>query len=167
MKTTIIFVLALLIVGPGLCRGQVSGNLAYSESGSKARAEQRERTKRVLPETERPPTGTSMFVDADVLMNVKADEFVAVFGIAQEGETVAECSQKMEIVVKEFTDALKTMKIGEDDLFLDFVTQTKIYGFEVMCDRLSRRNRCSAGADFIARARQAGRGRRLWQALAL
>jgi hypothetical protein len=39
-------------------------------------------------------------------MNVKADEFIAVFGISQEGETVAECSQKMEAVVKEFTDAL-------------------------------------------------------------
>ena len=134
MKTSITFVLALLLVDPSLCRGQVSGNLAYSESGSKARAEQRERNKRALPEPERPPTGTSMFVDADVLMNIKADEFVAVFGIAQEGETVAECSQKMETVVKEFTDALKAMKIGEDDLFLDFVTQTKIYGFEVTGD---------------------------------
>ena len=78
----------------------------------KARAEQRERAKRVAPEQERPPTNTSMFVDADVLMNVKADEFVAVLGISQEGETVAECSQKMETVVKEFTDALTAMKIA-------------------------------------------------------
>ncbi len=134
MKTSITFALVLFLVCPGLCRGQVSGNLAYSESGAKGRAEQRERSKQALPEPERPPSGTSTFVDADVLMNVKADEFIAVFGISQEGETVAECSQKMEAVVREFTDALKAMKIAEDDLFLDFVTQTKIYGFEVMGD---------------------------------
>ena len=71
MKTSITFILALFLVGPGVCRGQVSGNLAFSESGSKARAKQRERAKRVVPEPERPPTGTSMFVDADVLMNIQ------------------------------------------------------------------------------------------------
>ncbi len=134
MKTSITFVLTLFLVCPSLCRAQVSGNLAYSESGAKGRAEQRERNKHSLPEPERPPSGTSTFVDADVLMNVKADEFIAVFGISQEGETVAECGQKMEAVVKEFTDALKAMKIGGDDLFLDFVTQTNIYGFELLGD---------------------------------
>ncbi len=134
MKTSCLFALALLIAGPGICRAQVSGNLAYSSNGAKGRAEQREHNKRLVPEQERPPTNTSMFVDADVLMNVKADEFVAVFGISQEGETVAECNEKMAAVVKEFTDALLAMKIAEDDLFLDFVTQTKIYGFEVAGD---------------------------------
>ena len=134
MQTSSIFVLVLLIVGPGICQAQVSGNLAYSSNGAKARAELREHNKRLVPEQERPPSNTSMFVDADVLMNVKADEFVAVFGLAQEGETVAECNEKMAAVVKEFTGALRAMKIAEDDLFLDFVTQTKIYGFEVAGD---------------------------------
>ena len=134
MKFSFICVLALLIVEPDLCQAQVSGNLAYSANGAKGRAEQREHNKRLVPEQERPPTNTSMFVDADVLMNVKADEFVAVFGLSQEGETVAECNEKMAAVVKEFTDALLALKIAEDDIFLDFVTQTKIYGFEVAGD---------------------------------
>ena len=34
-----------------------------------------------------PPTDVSMFVDANVLMNVKADEYVVVFGISHEGAT--------------------------------------------------------------------------------
>ena len=131
MKKSVSLALTLLIAGPGLARGQVGGNIAYSQSGAKARAEQLERARRTLPEYDRPPTGTSTFVEADVLMNVKADEFVAVFGIAQEGESVAECSRKMEATAKEFTDSLKAMGIGDDDLFLDFVTQTKVYGFEM------------------------------------
>ena len=134
MKSSFIFFIALCIVSPGDCRAQVSGNLAYSSNGAKGRAVQREQNKRLVPELERPPTSTSMFVDADVLMNVKADEFVAVFGLSQEGETVAECHEKMAAVVKEFTDALLALKIAEEDLFLDFVTQTKIYGFEVAGD---------------------------------
>jgi uncharacterized protein YggE len=134
MKTSIVLSLALLVVAPGFCRGQFGGNATFSASASKGKAELREGSKHAVPEPERPPTGTSMFVDADVLMNVKADEYVAVFGLAQEGETVAECCQKMDATVKEFTEALKAIKIGGDDLFLDFVTQTKIYGFEVMGD---------------------------------
>ena len=134
MKTSFLFALALLIAGSGICQAQVSGNMAYSANGAKRRAELREHNKRLVPEQERPPSNTSMFVDADVLMNVKADEFVAVFGLSQEGKTVAECNEKMAAVVKEFTNALLAMKIAEDDLYLDFVTQTKIYGFEVAGD---------------------------------
>jgi uncharacterized protein YggE len=133
MKKSIMVGLTLLVAA-GPARGQVGGNLGYSQGGAKARAEQLEQVRRKLPESDRPPTGTSTFVEADVLMNVKADEFVAVFGLAQEGETVAECSRKMEAVAGEFTGALKAMGIVDDDLFLDFVTQTRVYGYEIHGD---------------------------------
>ena len=82
-----------------------------------------ERNKRVLSKDELPPTGSSMFVEANVLMNVRADQFVAVFGIAHEGETLAECSRKMDGTIKQFTDELKPLAIGADDLFIDFIAQ--------------------------------------------
>jgi uncharacterized protein YggE len=134
MRRALISFLTILVASPGLCRGQVSGNVNYSQPGGKARAEQSERGKRVLTRHELPPTGTSMFVEANVLMNVKADEYVAVFGILQEGETVAECSRKMEATIKELAGALKPTGVGDQDLFVDFVAQNKIYGFEVMGD---------------------------------
>jgi uncharacterized protein YggE len=64
-------------------------------------------------------------------MNVKADEYVVTFGITQEGETLAECSKKINATIKAFSAELKGLGIGGDDLFIDFVAQTKIYGFEV------------------------------------
>jgi uncharacterized protein YggE len=129
------FIIAICSLAFALpCRGQHGGNIGYSQAGAKARAEQLVQGRRTLPEQDQPPTRTSTFVEADVLMNVKADEYVAVFGIAQEGETVADCSRKMEAVVREFTEALKALGIVEDDLFLDFVTQVKVYGFEVTGD---------------------------------
>lgn len=124
----------ILLCGPGLCRGQVSGNIGYSESGGKAQAEQSEREKRVLTEHELPPTRDSMFVEANVLMNVLADEYVAVFAVAQEGATVAECSQKMDAVIKAFSAALDGLGIAEEDRYVDFIAQNKIYGFQIVED---------------------------------
>src|SRR6185369_8907650 len=69
--------------------------------------------------------------DASVLMNVKADEYVAVFGVLQEGATVAECNQKMDATVADFSADLKQLGISGDDVFVDFAAQNKIYGFQV------------------------------------
>ena len=73
----------------GICSAQASGNAAYSQTGGNTRARQNERSKHVLQQGEQPPSATGMFLEANVLMNVKADEYVAVFGVLQEGGTVA------------------------------------------------------------------------------
>ena len=119
----------LLSCGAGLA--QTSGNIGYQQNGGKAKAEQIERGERVVAKDDLPPTNTSMFVDADVLMNVKADEFVAVFGIAQEGASVEEADDKMAAVIKQFTESLRALHIRDADIYVDFITQPKIYGYEI------------------------------------
>ena len=126
-----VWILAFVVAFPAVCCAQVGGNIGYAQNGGKARAEQNERTKRVVTKEELPPTATSTFVEASVLMNVLADEYVAVFGIAQEGETIAECGRKMDATIKQFTDELNGLGIGEKARFVDFIAQNKIYGFEV------------------------------------
>jgi uncharacterized protein YggE len=120
-----------LALANSVCLAQTSGNIGYGQTGGKARAEQEERNKRVLSAQELPPTPTSMFVDADVLLNMKADEYVAVFGISREGATVQDANEKMNDVVKEFTQALKALHVRDADIYVDFITQPKIYGYEV------------------------------------
>jgi uncharacterized protein YggE len=134
MKPTSILVATVLLAGTGVCRGQVGGNATHAQAGGRARAEQAERAKRTLGEYDVPPSRTSTFVEASVLMNVKADEYVAVFGVAEEGETVADCSRKMDATIRDFTAALKALGVADGDLFVDFVSQTRIYGFEVAGD---------------------------------
>ena len=131
MKKRLIVIVACLGACTAHCRGQVSGNVGYSQGGGRARAEQNERNKRGLTKDELPPSSTSMFVEANVLWNVRADEYIVVFGIGQEGETVTECNRKMDATVKQFSDEVKTLGIGAGDFFVDFVAQNKIYGFEV------------------------------------
>jgi uncharacterized protein YggE len=121
--------------GVGVSRGQVGGNVGFAQGGSgKARAEQSERARRVLSTQELPPTGTSTFVEASVLMNVRPDEYVAVFALARDGETVAECGKKMDATLKEFTTDLKALGIADQDIFVDFIAQNKLYGFELTGD---------------------------------
>lgn len=120
-----------VIALPMFCLAQASGNAAYSQSGGSGRAKQNERNKHIVQQGEQPPSATGMFVDASILMNVKADEYVAVFGVLQEGATVAECNQKMDATVADFSADLKQLGISGDDLFVDFAAQNKIYGFQV------------------------------------
>lgn len=123
----------MALAAAGACRGQVGGNVTFAQAGGKARAEAAERAKRNLGPRDIPPAGGT-FVEASVLMNVKADEYVALFGLAQDGETVADCGRKMDATVKEFADALKALGVGDGDLFVDFVAQNRIYGYDVAGD---------------------------------
>ncbi len=131
MRTFLIAMLAIPFLTPTLCCAQVGGNVGFAQNGGKGRAVQNERSKRVLTREELPPSATSTFVEANVLMNVRADEYVAVFGVLQEAETVAECNRKMDATIKQFNDELKTLGIGDDARFVDFIAQNKIYGYEV------------------------------------
>jgi uncharacterized protein YggE len=116
--------------------GQTSGNIGYAQpgAGGKARAQQSERNKRVISQQDLPPTNTGMFVEANILMNVKADEYVAVFGLALEGATIAECTERMDAAIRAFKQALKPLAVRESDIFVDFVTGPKIYTFDLNGD---------------------------------
>jgi uncharacterized protein YggE len=113
---------------------QVGGNVSYGQAGGRARADQNERAKRQLTREEMPTTDTTMFVDASILMNVRADEFVATFGVTEEAETVAACQAKMDATIAAFTEALKPMGVGPESLFVDFAAQTKVYGYKIEGD---------------------------------
>jgi len=123
--------LLIVIACYGVCFAQVGGNVSYSQPGGKARAEQNEQNKRALAHGETPPAGTAMFIDASVLMNLKANEYVVVFGVLQECIAVPECNQKMDATINQFAGELKKLGIGSEDIFVDFAAQNKIYGFQV------------------------------------
>jgi len=126
---TMTFLVLTLAARAGIA--QVGGNVGYGQAGGRARAEQNERAKRQLTREEMPPTETAMFIDASVLMNVKADEFVATFGLAVQAETVETCQEKMIATIAAFTEALKPPGIGPEALFVDFTAQTRVYDYKV------------------------------------
>lgn len=124
-------ILLVIFTGAVGCFAQASGNIGYSQNGGNAKAQQNERNKRAQAQSEVPPTANSMFIEASVLMNVKADEFVATFGISQECATIAECNQKMDTTVSGYSSELKQLGVNSDAVFVDFAAQNKIYAYEV------------------------------------
>jgi uncharacterized protein YggE len=111
---------------------QVGGNVGYGQNGARAAAaERRGRADRPLSREELPPTGDSMFVDAAVLMNVKADEFVATFGVAEQGETAEAAGAKMDATIGRLVESIRALGIAPKAIFVDFGAQTKIFGYEV------------------------------------
>src|SRR3954469_24259633 len=101
--------LLILTLAPGAGVAQVGGNVGYGQAGGRARADQNERAKRQGTRDDMPPPDTGMFLDASVLANVKADEFVATFGLAEEAETVEACQAKMDATVAALTEALRPL----------------------------------------------------------
>jgi len=74
---------------------------------------------------------TGRYLDAAILMNAEADEYVAVFSIQQEGKTLAEARQRMAAAIQNFGRELQTLKIPASDYAQDFIAQNRIYGYEV------------------------------------
>jgi uncharacterized protein YggE len=144
MERTLIALL-IVIAGCGFCFAQASGNSNFSQPGGKARARQNERNKRTAAQEETPPVivrtqgetlaltpaAPSISIEASVLMNLRADEYVAVFGVLQECAAVPECNQKMDVATNRFAEELKLLGISSEDLFVDFASQNKIYGYRM------------------------------------
>lgn len=123
----------VIVLASQVCIGQVGGGSVYRQDQS-ASPQSAERAKRMITKEEMPPNATSMFLDASVLINVKADEYVAVFGISQDGATLEECNQKMAGAVAQFSADLRRLGVGPNDLYVDFIAQNRTYDYEVNGD---------------------------------
>lgn len=69
------------------------------------------------------------FVEANVLMNVKADAYNAVFAVVQNGLTAAESNAKINAQIAGFTKDLAALNVQQSDIFVDFITQNKVYDY--------------------------------------
>jgi uncharacterized protein YggE len=102
---------------------QEAGNIVYGGS--------RRRTSGVttgnLSGTEAKDATPVAFIEANLLMNVKADEYVAVFALAQEAPTVPETNDKIAAQLREFISALQSLGIKTNDIFVDLIAQNRVY----------------------------------------
>lgn len=116
-------------------RAQISGASVYrpNQSGSSG-AQANENAKRTIAKEDMPPSSSSMFVDASVMSNVKADQYVAVFGISLDGQTLEECNQKVSAMIDAFGKELKAIGVSLKDIDVDYVAQNRVYGFDLAND---------------------------------
>ena len=112
----------LILFGVSFVQAQESGNRNYNAQRRKPSA-----NSGVL-------VGTSnnkevYFVEANVMTNMKADAYVAVFGLSQEGTNAAESNAKTNVLIAGFNRDLDGLGVKRTDVFVDFITQNKVYDY--------------------------------------
>lgn len=124
-KSKLLIALLLLTISNGLA--QISGNQVYGNNNynSNYNAE-------VLPNHSTVAINDNVLtVSVKILLNKKADGFVMTLGLNEEDETVAGCSKKINARIVGFIEKIKSEGVKKENVYIDFISQTKIYDFEV------------------------------------
>ncbi len=137
MKCVALILLVLICAGNSFA--QESGNAVYGNTRRKNTGVATGNLYGVEPKD----SVISTFLEANVLMNVKADEYLAVFGVAQEGPTLLDCNKKIDLQIAEFTKSLQELGVAGADVFVDFVTQNRIYDFTVAAGSSTAREKAT------------------------
>ncbi len=107
---------------------QEGGNRIYGNSGNPNQQRRQPSTNTGNLLANRP---NAYSIEASVLLNMKPDAFVAVFGINEEANASAESNERINTKINEFTRAISSLGISQNDTFVDFITQNRVYDYTV------------------------------------
>jgi len=118
----------LVLVMCGVVYGVVSqaqeaGNRIYDRTQSRSEKP----SNGIVLATENKDVVPVQYIEAYVLLNAPADDFVAVFGVAQEGTESLQSNAKVNALVDRFITAAGGLGVKREDIYVDFITQNRIY----------------------------------------
>lgn len=90
-----------------------------------------ERAKRQPTKAETENADGATYVDAAVLMNAKADEYVAVFALSAEGATPATANANMDAMLAQFTASLDKLGVAPTERSVDYIAQNRVYSYDI------------------------------------
>jgi uncharacterized protein YggE len=70
-------------------------------------------------------------IEASVVTNLKPDAFVVVFGVNDEGANAATSNEKVNSKIGNLIQRIKGLGIDANDVFIDFITQNRVYDYTV------------------------------------
>ncbi len=77
-------------------------------------------------------------ITSQVLLNKLPNSFIVTLGINQEAQTVKACNTKINTRISNLKKALKTLGLTDEDFYVDFITQTKIYDYNIESSKASQ-----------------------------
>jgi len=132
MKLLCLFA-AIVFIPQFVLRAQVAGNIVYGAPKAQSTVAATGELFATEPKGSRPVS----FVEANVLLNLKADAYQAVFALAQEGPTLQDGNEKLTAQARDFIAALEALGVQRSDIFVDFISQNRVYDFNVV-DNVAR-----------------------------
>lgn len=135
MKTTVLhlngkinWIIVTLLLTFSVSHAQISGNQIYGNNSYNGNNYNQSN----LPNNAVVSINDNhLTVTVKLLQNKKADGFVITLGLNEEDETVSGCSKKINARIDGFLNKMKTLGIKKENVYIDFISQTKIYDFEV------------------------------------
>jgi uncharacterized protein YggE len=124
MKSKLLIILLIFVISYYPTNAQISGNEAYNKNNYSSSDESGNRVKLYLNDS-------TFIIRANVLYNIIADSYVAVFGISQESSNLKECDTKIEERIEGFSASLQKLGINPDNIYSDMTTQNKIYDYKI------------------------------------
>ena len=124
MKKCALLILSLFAVVSA--SGQESGNRIYGNTGYYQQKRPSQVNTGVLGHS-----NEGYSIEASVLTNLKPDAFVVVFGVNDEGTNAASSNEKVNSKIANLIQKTKSLGIESNDVFIDFITQNRVYDFTV------------------------------------
>ncbi|MBC8109602.1 MAG: hypothetical protein H7Y04_00930 [Verrucomicrobia bacterium] len=113
-------ILPVFLLISDLCFAQASGNVAYNDNNRRTS----NKSTGVLALSD-----STFLVEANILLHIAAESYVAVFGVSQEGKSPQECNTLIDKRIQGFLGELP--KFEATDLYVDLTTQNKIYDYKL------------------------------------
>lgn len=126
-------IIALFLLNVLSVSAQISGNQVYGKNNYNGNNYNGNNyNQESLPNNSKVSINDNVLsVSVKILLNKKADGFVMTLGLNEEDETVAGCSKKITARITGFIEKMKSVGIKKENVYIDFISQTKIYDFEV------------------------------------
>lgn len=125
MKTRKIYLL-LFIITTNLIFCQISGNRVYGENDNYYK---------IQNDNGFNLTDGILSFKVKVLMNKKADKFIITLGLNEEANSVENCNKQINQRITDFITKITKNTIKKEELYVDFISQTKIYDYTITSSR--------------------------------
>lgn len=120
-------------------QAQEAGNRVYGNQGTQQGGDVTRRypnlgggtTDQVISESPNLLVTTYQFIDVKILTSVETKEYVAVFGLAQEADSLQAANKKLQAQIAAFQSSLSALGVRPEDTYLDFITQNRVYDYVV------------------------------------
>ena len=76
-------------------------------------------------------TDSTVVFNASILLNEKADFYKLTLGVNEEKATIKDATDGINNRIKSFEKKLFSLGIKKENIFVDFISQTKIYDFDI------------------------------------
>lgn len=133
MKNLFLFI---LIFVSGINYAQVGGNQLYQQNGN-YNTNYNYNVDRVIKKQSIRSTDSTIMISANILMTKMADSYLVTLGASQEGKTLPACNALINNRLEKLTKSLHPLGIPSKAIYIDFISETKIYDYEQTTENLA------------------------------